>query len=93
MAGADARLSTTAWRRLRLAVLDRDLGLCQVKGPHCTRYATCVDHIIARADGGDCWSPANPRASCRHCNSSGGADITNTRRRYRTGEAQYITRL
>jgi 5-methylcytosine-specific restriction endonuclease McrA len=80
MTGADPRLQTVAWRRLRLLVLERDRGVCQVAGPDCTKVATCVDHIVARADGGDCWAPSNLRASCRRCNSADGARITNSRR-------------
>ena len=81
------------WRRLRLAVLDRDGWRCQVKGPTCTINATCVDHAIPRADGGAMWDAANLRASCRRCNSTSSADRTNARRRYLTGEASYVTRL
>jgi 5-methylcytosine-specific restriction protein A len=75
-------------------VLDRDLWLCQIKGPTCTRHATEVDHVIARADGGG-DEPTNLRASCRACNSRGGAAMTNSRRpfRYRTTIADYVTRF
>jgi 5-methylcytosine-specific restriction endonuclease McrA len=95
MAGRDPRLSTPEWRRLRRLIIDRDLGLCRIGGPGCTRYATCVDHIEGRAQGGDCWDPANLRAACHHCNSRGGADRTNARRaaRYRVGVADYVTRF
>lgn len=93
MTGRDPRLSTLEWKRLRRLVLDRDLGLCQIGGPGCTRYATCVDHIVARADGGDCWQPANLRASCARCNGRDGAERTNQRRRYRTSVAVYTTRM
>jgi 5-methylcytosine-specific restriction endonuclease McrA len=92
MAGADPRLSSGAWRRLRLLILDRDGWRCQIAGPHCSKFATTVDHIVARVDSGDCWAPSNLRAACRRCNSAGGADITNAMR-YRTGEARYVTRL
>jgi len=88
----DPLLSSAVWRRVRRAVIDRDLGLCQIKGPRCTRFATEVDHIIPRADGGAVFAFANLRAACRTCNSRGGAEITN-RRRYRTGEAAYLTRF
>jgi 5-methylcytosine-specific restriction endonuclease McrA len=95
MAGRDPRLGTVAWRRLRLAVLDRDGWRCQLQGPGCTTVATCVDHVTARADGGDCWDPTNLRAACRPCNGRGGAALANARRRpgYRTGVPQYETRL
>ena len=88
----DSLLNSPAWRRIRRAVLDRDMGLCQIKGPTCTRYATEVDHIVARVDGGSVFAWANLRAACRACNARAGAQITN-RRRYRTGEADYQSRF
>jgi 5-methylcytosine-specific restriction endonuclease McrA len=88
----DPRLNSAPWKRLRLAVLDRDLWLCQVRGPRCSKFATCVDHAISRADGGPMWDERNLRASCRTCNSSAAAARTNAMR-YRNGEAQYVTRL
>jgi 5-methylcytosine-specific restriction endonuclease McrA len=87
---AEAALTTPAYRRLRLLVLDRDHGLCQIRGPNCTRYATEVDHIIPRHDGGPVFDPANLRAACRQCNSAGGAEITN--RRHKTS-TDYISRF
>ena len=93
MASDDPRLNSAEWRTLRRWVIDRDLGLCQIKGETCTRYATCVDHIVARADGGDLWNPHNLRAACRSCNGVGGAEIANRRQaRYRSGVAEYVTR-
>jgi 5-methylcytosine-specific restriction endonuclease McrA len=93
VAGADPRLSTPEWRRLRRLILDRDGNLCRIGGPTCTRYATCVDHIVARADGGDCWDPANLRAACRPCNSAG-TNATHRRRfGYLTTLAGYETRF
>jgi 5-methylcytosine-specific restriction protein A len=93
--GTDPRLTTVAWRRLRLAVLDRDGWQCQIRGPRCTTVATAVDHIVARADGGDCWNPHNLRAACRVCNNQGGAEVTNRRRgwAYRNSVATYTTRM
>jgi 5-methylcytosine-specific restriction protein A len=96
VAGADPRLSSRSWRRLRLLVLDRDRWACQIRGPACVGVATCVDHIVGRADGGDCWDPANLRAACRPCNSAGGAARTNSRRTswgYRTTQPAYDTRF
>jgi 5-methylcytosine-specific restriction endonuclease McrA len=92
VAGRDPRLASVEWRRLRLAIIDRDLGVCQIRGPRCTRAATCVDHIVGRADGGDMWDPNNLRAACAACNGAGGAVRTN-RRRYRDGVARYLTRF
>jgi 5-methylcytosine-specific restriction endonuclease McrA len=56
-------------------------------------FADTVDHVVARADGGALYDPANLRAACRRCNSGGGARRTNDRRRYRTGVPDYETRL
>lgn len=91
MPAADPRLTSPAWRRLRLLVLDRDRWVCQL----CGGTATCVDHVVARADGGDMWNPANLRAACRRCNNQGGAELTNRRRaaRYATTLAVYNTRM
>jgi hypothetical protein len=42
MASADPRYDTLAWHRLRLAVLDRDHWLCQVRDVGCTNLrASC----------------------------------------------------
>jgi 5-methylcytosine-specific restriction endonuclease McrA len=94
MAG-DSPLHTRAWRNLRLAVLDRDLWLCQIKGDGCTHHATTVDHIVARADGGPMWDPGNLRGACRRCNYSVNARRTNTIRASKTAEqtAEYVSRF
>jgi hypothetical protein len=42
----------SVWQRVRLEILKRDHYLCQVKGPRCTKVATCVDHICKPQDGG-----------------------------------------
>jgi 5-methylcytosine-specific restriction endonuclease McrA len=93
MAGNDPRLTEPGYRRLRLLVLARDGERCQIKGPTCTQAATVVDHVIARADGGDMYDPANLRAACRACNNRGGAEIANRRMaRYRTTVANPASR-
>lgn len=93
MAGNDPRLTEPGYRRLRLLVLERDRGECQIKGPTCTHAATVVDHVIPRADGGDMYDPANLRAACQACNNRGGAEVANRRMaRYRTGVAEYVSR-
>lgn len=61
--------STRAWRRLRLACLDRDGWRCQVEveaGRRCLLPADTADHITPRAAGGaDVLD--NLRAACaRH---------------------------
>lgn len=88
-------LGTRRWRRFARMIIDRDLGLCQIRGPRCTRYATEVDHIVARADGGPLWDEANCRAACKTCNSGRGAERTNSRRdfSYRDTVARYVSRF
>jgi 5-methylcytosine-specific restriction protein A len=81
MTTQDPRLNTRAYRRLRVWILDRDRHACQIHGPNCTRAATEVDHVICRADGGDCFDPSNLRAACRPCNAWRAAVRTNDRRR------------
>jgi 5-methylcytosine-specific restriction endonuclease McrA len=100
MRAVDPRLTSPAWRRLRLLVLDRDRHVCQMRGAGCTQVATCVDHIVARHEGGDMWDPRNLRAACRSCNTRGGGQQTGRRKRqqgqglvYRLGVADYDTRF
>jgi 5-methylcytosine-specific restriction endonuclease McrA len=93
MTGRDARLTTPGYRKLRLAVLDRDRWACRIGGPGCTGAATEVDHIVARAAGGAVWDPRNLRAACAHCNRAGGAALANRRFVYRNGVADYVTRF
>jgi 5-methylcytosine-specific restriction endonuclease McrA len=56
---------TTEWRKLRLTILDRDHHTCA----YCGAEATEVDHIQARANGGQ-DTPDNLVASCRTCNAT-----------------------
>jgi 5-methylcytosine-specific restriction enzyme A len=96
MTTRDSRLGARSYKRLREAVLDRDLWLCQIKGPGCTKAATTVDHIIARADGGDVYNPANLRAACVHCNGVASARRTHQLRQrwgYRNAMARYQSRF
>ena len=93
MTGRDRRLTEPGYRRLAKWVLDRDGGVCQIKGPTCTQAATVVDHVIARADGGDCYDPHNLRAACRACNNRGGAEVSNRRQaRFRSTGGGYVSR-
>lgn len=58
-----------AWRKVRLAVLERDQHICQVRGPRCIGRATEVDHIIPWRQNGAWLDPANLRSSCQPCNT------------------------
>lgn len=52
-----------SWPLLRRTVLERDNGLCQIRGPRCTRIATAVDHI----QHGDNHNLTNLQAVCNTC--------------------------
>jgi 5-methylcytosine-specific restriction protein A len=73
----DPRLWTTAYRHLRVYVLDRDHHTCQIRGPRCTTVATVVDHVVDRADGGALYHTTNLRAACAACNGWRSATRTN----------------
>jgi 5-methylcytosine-specific restriction protein A len=57
------------WRKVRLAVLERDGHVCQIRGPKCEVSAGVVDHIIPWRVGGALYDPENLRAACATCNS------------------------
>ena len=63
------RGSTSRWRRIREAVLQRDRHICRkvVDGHLCGAYANTVGHIIRREHGGG-DEPENLRAECELCN-------------------------
>jgi 5-methylcytosine-specific restriction endonuclease McrA len=74
--------STTAWRKLRLAVLERDgwtCGYCRatLHRRRCSTtgcaYCPHVDHRVPKAQGGG-DHPSNLLASCARCNLSRSAD-------------------
>jgi 5-methylcytosine-specific restriction endonuclease McrA len=56
------------WRRVRVQILERDRGLCQLRLEGCTVIADEVDHVIPISAGGGLYDPENCRAACRHCN-------------------------
>lgn len=62
--------STSAWKRLRLQVLQRDGYQCQLRYTDvCTGHATQVDHIVNTASGGAELDPTNCAAACQPCNA------------------------
>lgn len=62
-------IRSATWRRIRLAVLDRDGWTCwNCRKPLVGTNAT-VDHIVPRSAGGT-PDMSNLRASCRSCNSA-----------------------
>lgn len=54
----------------RAAVLRRDHGLCQTRGPGCTRRATIADHITPVAEGGARYDVNNGSAICGPCHKA-----------------------
>lgn len=67
--------SSSAWRKVRLVVLARDAGVCQIRSAKCTITATEVDHVISPLDGGAWYDTDNLRAACGPCNSSRGGRL------------------
>ena len=70
MTPRDKRYSSSTWRRLRQAVLDRDGWLCTIKGDGCEVVANEADHIVPVLDDGPFFDPSNVRAACSKCNSA-----------------------
>jgi 5-methylcytosine-specific restriction endonuclease McrA len=64
------RGSTSAWRRVRLLVLERDGYRCR----WCGGLADQADHLLPRSRGGS-DDPANLVAACGHCNRRRGAAL------------------
>ena len=56
---------TPRWRRLRAAIIERDLFQCCKCGIPPDRFE--VDHIQAIADGGAVWDPDNLQTLCPSC--------------------------
>ncbi len=61
------RSATPEHKAWRAAVLKRDKGMCQIRGPRCTYRATIADHILADALGGT-TTLDNGQAACFNCN-------------------------
>ena len=61
--------NSPAWRRVRLAVLNRDGWVCQIRGPRCEVQANQADHVIPWRVGGAIFDPDNLRAACGPCNA------------------------
>jgi len=57
------------WKQLRIRILRRDQGICQISGDRCTGTANEADHIISWREGGAWFDEANLRAACKPCNS------------------------
>lgn len=57
---------TYKWRKLRAAILARDLRTCH----YCGETATTVDHLVPLSKGGAPYDPDNLVAACMRCNYS-----------------------
>lgn len=71
------------WPKIRQRVLNRDRRQCQIRGPHCVRTATEVDHVGDRHD----HSLEQLRSACTPCHTARsaqqGATASGTARRAR----------
>jgi 5-methylcytosine-specific restriction endonuclease McrA len=90
---SDRRYGSLRWKRLRLAVLNRDNYLCQIQGANCRGTANSVNHRIPVSQGGAFFDPENLEASCTACNSSGGAYLTRDNRRAIIEQNEYLERV
>lgn len=59
---------TPAWRRARLAVIARDMGICQLCGLLVAGEPGDIDHIIDKAKGGS-DAMSNLRLTHKACHS------------------------
>jgi 5-methylcytosine-specific restriction endonuclease McrA len=76
----DRRYNTTRWKRTRKLVIFRAGGLCQVRGPNCTIYATTAHHRLPSSQYPELfWDLTNLEASCGPCNAHG-ATVKNENR-------------
>ena len=60
------RTSSQAWKLQRAKTLQRDGGLCQVRGPRCEITAVAVDHVVSVANGGT-DDLSNTISICKPC--------------------------
>src|SRR5262245_12423140 len=75
-----SRIYGAHWRQLRLKILARDGGPCQIRGPGCRGVANEVDHILPTAMGGSWYEPINLRAACTTCNRKRAGAFTQRQR-------------
>ena len=75
------------WRRVRLAVLERDGFVCH----WCFAPANTVDHVRPLALAGARLDPTNLVACCRSCSSRRGAAVANRRRSSLAPGSGYLT--
>jgi 5-methylcytosine-specific restriction endonuclease McrA len=91
---SDRRYGSLRWKKLRLAVLNRDNYECQIRGPRCRGAATSVHHVIPSSEAPHLFFDAgNLQASCSTCNSSAGAYLTRDSRRAIIEQNRYLERV
>jgi 5-methylcytosine-specific restriction protein A len=56
---------TPEWRRTRLAVIARDMGICQLCGTLVTNEPGDVDHVVPKSKGG-----TDALSNLRYCHHS-----------------------
>ena len=61
-------ISSARWHHLRLLIIERAGGLCEIGRPDCTGRATEVDHGVPRSVGASLVDLDMLRACCRPCN-------------------------
>jgi 5-methylcytosine-specific restriction endonuclease McrA len=64
----------SGWRKVRLAVLERDEWLCQIRGDRCLVRASEVDHRVLVV-GWRVGARSVEFAACKRCNSSRGGQL------------------
>jgi hypothetical protein len=76
--------SSRRWQALRLAILRRDGGLCQIRGRSCTGIATTAHHILPSSTHPHrFFDPSNLQAACKPCNYGDGAVVRASNREAR----------
>jgi hypothetical protein len=88
---SDRRYSTSAWQKVRKAVLARDGHVCRIQGTRCTYRATTVHHIVPSSERPDLFFAGdNLVSACTKCNYGGGARIASGNRRRKVAELEEI---
>jgi 5-methylcytosine-specific restriction enzyme A len=71
------------WTATTQRILKRDNHSCYICGPHCTGFATQVDHVIPRSQGGSDHD-SNLSAACKPCHDEKTKAETTAGKRRRT---------
>lgn len=85
------RTSSAAHKAWAATVKRNAHGRCQLRLPGCEGYADHADHILAVAEGGAEYDPANGQGACHHCHSIKTAEETARGRQRHYGRAKHPT--